>query len=97
MQWDAYVIGALPPYNYLLGGKTDFLTSWHQEKFVISTKNKYKDQVTLTSKRRSSDLVLLVSQLAYMEKSSQYNRLKYEGNFALSNPSEKRKGMVLSI
>jgi hypothetical protein len=53
---DAYVIGALPPYNYLLGGK---LIS-----YIIASKElrdlyfeKYKDQVTLKEKRKAGELV----------------------------------------
>ena len=86
---DAYVIGALPPYNYLLGGKLiSYILASREVRNIY--KNKYKDQVTLTSKRRSSDLVCLFTTSLY-GKSSQYNRLKYEGNL-LYQPIGETKG-----
>jgi len=67
---DAYVIGALPPYNYLLGGKlvSILLTSKEIRKIY---KKKYKNS-------SYSELVGLFTTSLY-GKSSQYNRLALSG------------------
>jgi len=67
---DAYVIGALPPYNYLLGGKlvSILLTSKEVRKIY---KKKYKNTVY-------SELAGLFTTSLY-KKSSQYNRLVNNG------------------
>lgn len=74
---DAYVIGALPPYNFLLGGK---LIS-----YILASKEireiyriKYKDKISLISGKSRSKLVGLFTTSLY-GKSSQYNRLRYNG------------------
>lgn len=73
---DAYVIGAMPPYNYLLGGKliSYILTSNElRERY----KKKYAKVKTLGKKRKASDLVLIMTTSLYGQNSSQYNRLKF--------------------
>jgi Domain of unknown function (DUF4338) len=73
---DAYVIGALPPYNYLLGGKliSYLLASDELRKLY---KKKYVKAETILKKRKASDLVLIMTTSLYGHKSSQYNRLKF--------------------
>lgn len=75
---DAYVLGALPPYNYLLGGK---LIS-----YIIASKEvrgiyerKYNGKVTNISKRTANRLACIFTTSLY-GKSSQYNRVKYNDN-----------------
>jgi hypothetical protein len=75
---DAYVLGALPPYNHLLGGK---LIS-----YVIASKEvreiyerKYRGKVTNISKRTANRLACVFTTSLY-GKSSQYNRVKYNGD-----------------
>jgi hypothetical protein len=74
---DAYVIGALPPYNYLLGGKliSYIIASNEIRDYYMA---KYKNFTTIINKRKANDLVLIVTTSLYGPKSSQYNRLKYE-------------------
>ena len=72
---DAYVIGALPPYNYLLGGKLMSYILASKEVREIYRK-KYKDKITLIDKREANQLVGIFTTSLY-GKSSQYNRLKY--------------------
>lgn len=74
---DAYVIGALPPYNYLLGGKLISLLLASKEIRKIYQK-KYKNKITLIDKRKANSLVGIFTTSLY-GKSSQYNRLKYNG------------------
>lgn len=73
---DAYVIGAMPPYNYLLGGK---LVSYILASNEIRTiyKKKYAEIKTLINKRKASDLVLIMATSLYGNNSSQYNRLTF--------------------
>jgi len=73
---DAFVIGALPPYNYLLGGKLISLLLASKEVRKIYNK-KYKDKTTILYNRISNSLVGIFTTSLY-GKSSQYNRLKYK-------------------
>lgn len=74
---DAYVIGALPPYNYLLGGKLlSYLVASNEIRKIYQ--EKYLGQETIISKRKASDLVGIFT-TGLFGKSSQYNRLKFDG------------------
>jgi hypothetical protein len=74
---DAYVIGALPPYNHLLGGKLISYILISKEVRKLYEK-KYKDKISLISGKKRSKLVALFTTSLY-GRSSQYNRLKYNG------------------
>lgn len=74
---DAFVIGALPPYNHLLGGKLVSLLLASNEVRKIY-REKYKGKVTLIDKRTANSLVGIFTTSLY-GKSSQYNRLKFQG------------------
>lgn len=86
---DAYVIGALPPYNYLLGGKLiSYILVSNEVRNIY--KEKYRNQITLIEKRKASDLVGIFTTSLY-GKSSQYNRLKFK-NKLLYQPIGETKG-----
>ena len=52
---DAYVLGALPPYNYLLGGKLiSYILASNEIREIFS--KKYKGKVTNISKRKANRL-----------------------------------------
>jgi len=73
---DTYVLGALPPYNYLLGGKLlSYLIASKEIREIY--RNKYKDQITNISNRKATDLACIFTTSLY-GKSSQYNRIKYK-------------------
>jgi hypothetical protein len=73
---DAYVLGALPPYNYLLGGKlVSYLIASNEVRQVFCSK--YKDAVTNIFGRKANRLACLFTTSLY-GKSSQYNRIKYD-------------------
>jgi len=75
---DAFVIGALPPYNYLLGGKlVSLILASNEVRRIYS--EKYKGQITIIEKRSANSLVGIFTTSLY-GKSSQYNRLKYQSN-----------------
>ncbi|MBN3033195.1 MAG: DUF4338 domain-containing protein [Candidatus Saganbacteria bacterium] len=77
---DAYVVGALPPYNDLLGGKLiSYLLSSNELREIY--KKKYANAKTIISGRsRVSDLAMIMTTSLYGLNSSQYNRLKYQGS-----------------
>lgn len=73
---DAYVIGALPPYNHLLGGKLISYLLASDEVLKIFRK-KYKGRTTIINKRKANNLVCLFTTSLY-GKSAQYDRMKYK-------------------
>jgi hypothetical protein len=86
---DAYVLGALPPYNYLLGGKLiSYIMASNEVRDIYE--RKYKDKVTNISKRKANSLACIFTTSLY-GKSSQYNRVKYNENL-LYIPIGKTKG-----
>src|SRR3990167_6842238 len=73
---DAYVIGAMPPYSYLLGGKlVSYILASNEIRTIF--KKKYAETQTLINKRKASDLVLIMTTSLYGNNSSQYNRLTF--------------------
>lgn len=86
---DAYIIGALPPYNYLLGGKLiSYILASNEIREIY--RKKYQGKVTLTEKRVANKLVGIFTTSLYGN-SSQYNRMKY-GNELLYKPIGQTKG-----
>lgn len=86
---DAYVIGALPPYNYLLGGKLiSYILASKEVRQIYE--EKYKHKTTLISKKKQNKLVGIFTTSLY-GKSSQYNRIKYN-NHLLYQPIGQTKG-----
>ena len=73
---DAYVIGAVPPYNELLGGKlVSYILASNEVREIY--RKKYKGRVTLIDGKTSNKLVGIFTTSLY-GKSSQYNRVKYK-------------------
>lgn len=73
---DAYVLGALPPYNEILGGKLiAYILASNEIRKIF--KRKYRGQKTLINQRKADDLVLIITSSLYGKHSAQYNRLKY--------------------
>jgi hypothetical protein len=72
---DAYVIGALPPYNYLLGGKlVSYILVSNEVRRIY--RQKYANKLTIINQRKAGKLICLFTTGLY-GKSSQYNRIKY--------------------
>jgi hypothetical protein len=72
---DAYVIGALPPYNYILGGKLiSYILASNEVRQIYASK--YEKKKTILRKRRANSLAAIFT-TSLFGKSSQYNRLKY--------------------
>lgn len=74
---DVYVLGALPPYNELLGGKLiAYVMASNEVRQLYAMR--YAEQRTLTKDRLATDLVGLFTTSLY-GRSSQYNRIRYGG------------------
>jgi hypothetical protein len=75
---DAYVLGALPPYSFLLGGKlvasivrsTDI-----RDAFAA----RYASAAGLISRRKKRPVLAMVTTTSAFGRSSLYNRLRFEG------------------
>jgi hypothetical protein len=74
---DAYVVGALPPYSDLLGGKLmTYILASNELRDIYREKYK-KSKTIISGRKRISDLALIMTTSLYGLNSSQYNRLKY--------------------
>jgi hypothetical protein len=76
---DAFVLGALPPYNQLLGGKLVALLACSRE-VVRQFKMKYGDYRGVISKRKKNARLVLITTTSALGRSSVYNRLKIPGS-----------------
>ena len=75
---DAYILGALPPYNMILGGK--LIASIIRTKEVRTFfADKYGDSEGIISKKKKKPSLVLVSTSSALGRSSIYNRLKLDG------------------
>jgi hypothetical protein len=75
---DAYVLGAVPPYNMLLGGKLVASLIKTQE-VVAAFKDKYQGSIGIISGERKSPRLAAVTTTSAFGKSSVYNRLRLQG------------------
>jgi hypothetical protein len=74
---DAYVLGALPPYNALLGGK--LIASLARTSDVVEAFDaKYHDTVGVISKKRKKARLVAITTSSALGRSSIYNRLKLD-------------------
>jgi hypothetical protein len=74
---DAYVLGALPPYSYLLGGKLiSYIIASNEVRELF--RKKYAGVVTGKVERQANDLACIFTTSLY-GKGSQYNRVNFDG------------------
>lgn len=79
---DAYVLGAVPPYNALLGGK--LIASLMRTKEIVDAFNvKYRDAVGVISKVNKNPRLAAITTTSALGRSSLYNRLKLDGRLLL--------------
>ncbi len=76
---DAYVLGAVPPYSYLLGGKLVALSTLSNE-VRVHFQTKYEVNSPLISKKQKPPILAMISTTSALGKSSIYNRIKVNGN-----------------
>lgn len=75
---NAQRVGALPPYNELLGGKMVALTLASNE-IREAYRKKYKGYISIIKGRHIEPELLFITTTSAFGKSSIYNRLKYKG------------------
>lgn len=75
---DAYVLGAVPPYNLLLGGKAVSCLIRSRDVFD-DFRRTYGDTVGVISGKAKSASLVAVTTTSSMGRSSVYNRLRLEG------------------
>lgn len=75
---NAQRVGALPPYNELLGGKMVALALTSNE-IREAYKKKYKNYISIIKGRKLKSDLLFITTTSAFGKSSLYNRLKYNG------------------
>ena len=71
---DAFVLGAVPPYNALCGGKLVALLATSSE-VRDAFGDRYRDHVTLIARRKADARLALVTTSSALGRSSVYNRL----------------------
>jgi len=74
---DIFILGAVPPYNLLLGGKLTALAAASNEVREI-IKTKYKDKKTIIQKQIKDPSLVLLTTGSALGKSSLYDRIRYE-------------------
>jgi len=75
---NAQRVGALPPYNELLGGKMVALTLSCNE-IREAYRRKYENYISIIKRRKLKPELLFITTTGAFGKSSLYNRLKYNG------------------
>lgn len=75
---DAYVLGALPPYNFLLGGKLVACLLRSRELYDDFARV-YGNSVGVISQKKKRARLLAITTTSSMGRSSVYNRLKLDG------------------
>lgn len=75
---DAYVLGAVPPYSYLLGGKlVALLTACDEVRQEF--RKKYANKASIIRRIVREPHLVLITTTSALGRSSIYNRLKYDG------------------
>ena len=77
---DAFVLGAVPPYSFLLGGKLIALLVTSNE-VREAFKRKYIGKTSVIRERKQSGEIALITTTSALGCSSLYNRIKFEDRF----------------
>ena len=75
---DAYVLGAVPPYSYLLGGKLVALSTLSNE-VRRQFRKRYEENKPLIGKKRKPPILAIITTTSALGRSSIYNRIKVNG------------------
>ena len=71
---DAFVLGAVPPYSFLIGGKLIALLATSNE-VREAFKSKYKEKKSVIRERKNAGDIAMITTTSALERSSMYNRL----------------------
>lgn len=75
----AYILGAVPPYSYLLGGKLVALLALSKE-VREQFRLRYEGRETIIRKRKQDGILALITVTSALGRSSLYNRIKTGGH-----------------
>ena len=78
---DAYVLGAVPPYSFLLSGKLVALLAISNE-VREAFRRKYEDRPSIIQRRKLTGQIALVTTTSALGRSSLYNRLRFKKRLA---------------
>lgn len=81
---DAYVLGAVPPYSYLLGGKLVAMLTASDE-VREEFKRKYTNRLSVIRHVVRQPHLVLITTTSALGRSSIYNRISFEGRQAFLN------------
>ena len=84
---DAYTLGAVPPYSFLIGGKLIALLAVSNE-VREAFKSKYKGRTSVIRKREQSGEIALITTTSALGRSSLYNRLKFNDDHLKFNGAD---------
>ncbi|WAM36549.1 DUF4338 domain-containing protein [Caldicellulosiruptor acetigenus] len=76
---DIYTLGAVPPYNFLLGGKLMVLSAVSNE-VREAYRRRYEGKTTEIEKNTIDGRLIMLTTTSAYGRSSIYNRVKYKGN-----------------
>ena len=88
----AYVLGAVPPYSFLLGGKLIALLATSNE-VREAFKCKYEGKASVIRKRKQPGEIALITTTSALGRSSLYNRLKFGERLAFERVGQ-TQGLV---
>lgn len=81
---EAFVLGAVPPYSFLIGGKLIALLAVSNE--VRETfRRKYQGKTSIIREREQPGEIALITTTSALGRSSLYNRLKFEDRLAFKH------------
>lgn len=75
---DAFILGAVPPYSFLLGGKLIGMLATSNE-VRMAFLRKYANRQSLIQQKELDARLALITTTSALGKSSVYNRIKYKG------------------
>ncbi len=84
---DLFVLGALPPYNYLLGGKLIALLAASKE-VIFAFRKKYGSSLGVISQNKKNSRLALLTTTSALGRSSIYSRLKIPGGVCFVSGNE---------
>jgi hypothetical protein len=76
---DAFVLGAIPPYSYLLGGKLVAMLACSNE-VRHAFRDKYKERKSLIAEETRPPYLALLTTTSALGRSSIYNRIRVDGH-----------------
>lgn len=81
---DAYILGAVPPYSFLLGGKLIAMLTTSNE-VLASFKRKYQNSQSIIKEKPIDGRLALITTMSALGRSSLYDRIKFKNQKVFEN------------